>query len=85
MGQPDADCPPDVVPDGIPSRKLSIVNRKGLHARASAKFVQTVERYTADVVKSFSDQQTPVDVVQIGNEVELEYADSFMWSVLFAL
>lgn len=49
MGQPDADCPPDIVPDGIPSRKLSIVNRKGLHARASAKFVQTVERYRYEV------------------------------------
>jgi phosphocarrier protein HPr len=25
------------------------VNKKGLHARASAKFVQTVERFDADV------------------------------------
>jgi phosphocarrier protein HPr len=30
-------------------RKLPIVNRKGLHARASAKFVQTVERFDAEV------------------------------------
>jgi phosphocarrier protein len=30
-------------------RELQIVNRKGLHARASAKFVQTVERFDADV------------------------------------
>jgi phosphocarrier protein len=30
-------------------RNLEIVNKKGLHARASAKFVQTVERYDADV------------------------------------
>ncbi|MGF1502498.1 MAG: HPr family phosphocarrier protein [Paracoccaceae bacterium] len=29
------------------SRRLSIVNRKGLHARASAKFVETVERFDA--------------------------------------
>jgi phosphocarrier protein HPr len=28
-------------------RSLSIVNRKGLHARASARFVETVERFDA--------------------------------------
>src|SRR5579863_3894861 len=43
------------VPDGRPSpegaivRVLEICNKKGLHARASAKFVQTVERFDADV------------------------------------
>ena len=31
------------------SRELKIMNRRGLHARASAKFVQTVERYNATV------------------------------------
>jgi phosphocarrier protein len=30
-------------------RVLEIVNKKGLHARASAKFVQLVERFDADV------------------------------------
>ena len=30
-------------------RQLMISNRKGLHARASAKFVQTVEKFDADV------------------------------------
>ncbi|TCK30426.1 phosphocarrier protein [Ancylobacter aquaticus] len=30
-------------------RELAIVNKRGLHARASAKFVQTVERFDADV------------------------------------
>ena len=30
-------------------RILDIVNTRGLHARASAKFVQTVERYDAEV------------------------------------
>ena len=30
-------------------RVLTICNRKGLHARASAKFVQTVEKFDADV------------------------------------
>lgn len=29
------------------SRELAIVNKRGLHARASAKFVQTVERFDA--------------------------------------
>jgi len=28
---------------------LEICNKKGLHARASAKFVQTVEKFEADV------------------------------------
>ncbi len=31
------------------SRDLLIVNRKGLHARATAKFVQCVERFDAAV------------------------------------
>jgi phosphocarrier protein HPr len=30
-------------------RVLDIVNKKGLHARASAKFVQTAERFDADI------------------------------------
>jgi phosphocarrier protein HPr len=40
-------CPPASVPAGVLHSELLIVNRKGLHARASAKFVQTVERYDA--------------------------------------
>jgi len=35
--------------EGAVVRKLDICNRKGLHARASAKFVQTVEKFDADV------------------------------------
>ncbi|MCC5978271.1 MAG: HPr family phosphocarrier protein [Salinarimonas sp.] len=34
---------------GPNARRLPIVNRKGLHARASAKFVQLVEKYDAQV------------------------------------
>lgn len=34
---------------GLLSRELEIVNRKGLHARATAKFVQCVEAYDAAV------------------------------------
>jgi phosphocarrier protein len=35
--------------EGAVVRKLDICNRKGLHARASAKFVQMVEKFDADV------------------------------------
>ncbi len=34
---------------GTVVRVLEICNKKGLHARASAKFVQTVERFDAEV------------------------------------
>src|ERR1700734_2063205 len=34
---------------GMVSRELQIINRKGLHARATAKFVQCVDRFDADV------------------------------------
>ena len=37
------------VPEGALSKELLIVNKRGLHARASAKFVQTVERFSAQV------------------------------------
>ena len=37
------------VPAGAIVRVLKIVNQKGLHARASAKFVQTVEKFDVDV------------------------------------
>jgi phosphocarrier protein len=36
-------------PPGAEVRVLEIVNKKGLHARASAKFCQIVERFDADV------------------------------------
>jgi len=46
----DASVPEDLPPrQGAVVRKLSICNRRGLHARASAKFVQTVEKFDADV------------------------------------
>lgn len=45
----DQDCPPAPVPDGAEARELPIINKRGLHARASAKFVQTVERFNSDV------------------------------------
>jgi phosphocarrier protein HPr len=53
MSDDDAAPPPNdagtaVPPDAI-SRELLIINKRGLHARASAKFVQMVERFEADV------------------------------------
>jgi phosphocarrier protein len=37
------------VPAGAVSKELRIINKRGLHARASAKFVQMVERFTSEV------------------------------------
>ena len=36
-------------PDGAIVREIPITNKRGLHARASAKFVQMVERFKADI------------------------------------
>ena len=36
-------------PQGAVVRVLPIINQKGLHARASAKFVHTVEEFEAEV------------------------------------
>ena len=45
---PEGALPPPLL-SGALSRDLQIVNRKGLHARATAKFVQCVDRFDADV------------------------------------
>jgi phosphocarrier protein HPr len=45
------ECAPDERlsrPDAV-VRTLAICNKRGLHARASAKFVQTVEKFDAEV------------------------------------
>ena len=42
-------CSPRPQFEGTLSRELQIVNRKGLHARATAKFVQCVDRFDADI------------------------------------
>ena len=44
-----APCPPPPVFAGGELREMRIVNRKGLHARATAKFVQCVDRYDAEI------------------------------------
>jgi phosphocarrier protein HPr len=47
------DCDDRVVlPQGSVVRQCSIVNRKGLHARATAKFVHCVEGFAAEVLVS---------------------------------
>ncbi len=47
---PDEDCPPDPLrPPGAIVREFKIINKKGLHARASARFVQTVQQFNAEV------------------------------------
>lgn len=42
-GDPTGDCTGRVV------REVEIVNKKGLHARASAKFVQAAEQFDAEI------------------------------------
>lgn len=43
------ECAEQPTRPGAVVRVIRIVNEKGLHARASAKFVQTVEKFEADV------------------------------------
>jgi phosphocarrier protein len=50
-------------PDGAVSRVMKIVNEKGLHARASAKFVQLVEKYDAIVKVSRNDDSAGGDSI----------------------
>ncbi|HEY2137697.1 MAG TPA: HPr family phosphocarrier protein [Xanthobacteraceae bacterium] len=47
LDEPCPDAP--AAPSGAVVRVMRIVNEKGLHARASVKFVQTVEKYDAVV------------------------------------
>ena len=46
--EPEKELGPSV-PSGAISRELQIINKRGLHARASAKFVQLVEKFSAEV------------------------------------
>ena len=46
------DCPQFGPPGDVLARTLEIVNRKGLHARATAKLVQCVDRFDAEVTVS---------------------------------
>jgi phosphocarrier protein HPr len=50
---PCEDCPENAPPpDGAIVRDLAIINKKGLHARATAKFVQCVENFDCDITVS---------------------------------
>ena len=40
-------------------RELEITNRRGLHARASARFVKCVEQFNAEVTVSHDGQSVP--------------------------
>ena len=41
------------------SREMAIVNQRGLHARASAKFVKCAEGFDADITVSRDGQSVP--------------------------
>lgn len=42
-------CPDAIIPEGAVVRVLPIINRKGLHARASAKFVHCAEQFSSEI------------------------------------
>jgi phosphocarrier protein len=48
---------------GALSRTLRIVNRRGLHARAAAKFVTTAERFGAAVTVLKDGQEVPAQSI----------------------
>lgn len=64
---------------GALSRTLQIVNRRGLHARAAAKFVTTAERFGAAVVVLKDGQEVPAQSIMglmmlgagIGSRIEI--------------
>jgi phosphocarrier protein len=53
MSESEGDSlPPSSPPLGTLVRDIPIVNMRGLHARASARFVQTVEKFNAEITVS---------------------------------
>jgi phosphocarrier protein len=50
----DDRSPEPAPPPGTLVREIPIVNQRGLHARAAARFVQTVEKFDAQVTVSRS-------------------------------
>ena len=49
MSEPSGPVSTPPGPEPVVSRVLEICNKRGLHARASAKFVMTVEQFDAQV------------------------------------
>ncbi len=45
--------------DTVAARELSIINQRGLHARASAKFVKCAEGFKADISVSRDGMSVP--------------------------
>lgn len=45
--------------DRVVRRRVLIVNERGLHARAAAKFVQLAERFDAEIVVAKDDLDVP--------------------------
>ena len=60
---PPPDDPPDAQTSGAVTRVMKIVNEKGLHARASAKFVQLVEKHDARVTVSRNSESVGGDSI----------------------
>lgn len=48
----EGECPDAGTPDGALVQTFEIVNRKGLHARATAKLVQCIDGFDAEVTIS---------------------------------
>jgi len=74
-------------------RVLEIVNKKGLHARASAKFVQTVERFDAAVTVTRGSESVGGTSIMglmmlaagIGTEIRIEAVGKEATAVMAAL
>ncbi len=72
---------------------LEIVNEKGLHARASAKFVETVEKFDAEATVSKDGISASGDSIMgllmlaasIGTEIEVETTGTQAQSLAEAL
>jgi phosphocarrier protein len=63
MSAPSSDDQGDAGTSGAVTRVMKICNEKGLHARASAKFVQVVEKYDARVSVSRSSESVGGDSI----------------------
>jgi phosphocarrier protein HPr len=80
-------------PDGAISRVMKIVNEKGLHARASAKFVQLVEKFDAKVTVSRAGESAGGDSIMglmmlaagIGTSIEVSATGAQAAEVVDAL
>ncbi len=80
-------------PNGAIIRVMKIVNEKGLHARASAKFVQLVEKFDAKVTVSRAGESAGGDSIMglmmlaagIGTSIEVSATGAQAREVVDAL